>query len=257
MYRSTLARHVAVIAVLLGFARAADAAEIAWYTNLEQAIDAARKSDRPMFIDFWADWCAACKIMDADVYTDPKVIEVFERKIVGVRIHFDLQQDMARRFGVEALPYLVFTTSYGTPLVHHRGLLDAPTLTRVVEALPPLGDINRLDRALQEDRNDFASLLAMARALRASALFESSNGFYDRASKHRAAREDAVARESILYDMALNALELQDGKRATELLEKCLMEFPASPRRSDVQQALERARARDAENDRIRKESGR
>lgn len=240
--------------VLLGYSLSALAAdEIYWYKDLRQASEAAQKADLPMFIDFWADWCAACKIMDVDVYTDAKVIDAFRRKIIGVRLHFDLQPDVARKYNVQALPYLLFTTSLGTPLVYHRGFLEAEDLAKVVEAMPPLAEINRLDRGLQKDRNNFASLLAMARALGASGFYESSNGYYDRASKHRSARSDAAARESILYDMALNALDLQDGKQAAAVLEKCLKDFPKSARRADLLLALGRAYALDENAEKARR----
>jgi hypothetical protein len=191
--------------------------------------------------------------MDAEVYPDAAVIRAFEEKAIGVRLHFDLQPDMVRKYNVPALPYLLFTNSYGTPLAYHRGLLEAEDLAEILNAMPSLAEINRLDRSLQEDKNDFTSLLAMAKELRAAGFYESSNGFYDRASKNRAIRSDAATRESILYDMALNSLELQDGTRAAAALEKCLKDFPSSARRPDFLLALGRAYALDEKHDRARK----
>jgi tetratricopeptide (TPR) repeat protein len=170
-----------------------------------------------------------------------------------VRLHFDLQPAMARKFNVEALPYLVFTNSYGTPLVYHRGLLEAEDLTKVVNAMPPLAEINRLDRALQQDKETFADLLAMARTLRASGFFETSNGYYSRASKHRAIKADAAVRESILYDMALNWRELQDGRQAASMLERCLKDFPKSARRPDLLLGLGQAYALDDNAEKARR----
>jgi thioredoxin-like negative regulator of GroEL len=238
---------------LLAYGSSARAAEIQWYKDVKQASAAAQKGNLPLFIDFWADWCAPCKIMDAEVYTDPKVIETFHGRIIGVRLHFDLQPDMVRRYNVPAIPFLVFTNSYGTPLVYHRGFLEAEDLTKVVEAMPPLAEINELDRRLQKDRNDFESLFAMAQVLRGSGFFESSNSFYDRASKHRAARADAARREVLLFEMALNSLELQDGRRAVEALERCLKDFPKSARRAEFLLGLGRGYALDDKPDRAKR----
>ena len=248
-----LVRSLLVVLVLFGGTRAADAAgEIHWYRNLEQASAVAQKNNLPMFVDFWADWCAVCKVMDADVYTDPKVIRAFEDKVVGVRLHFDLQPDMARKFNVPALPFLVWTNSYGTPLAYHRGLLEAEDLGMILEAMPDLGEINRLDLGLQKDKNSFAGLLAMGRTLRESGFYETSNTYYERASKHRAAKGDAATRESIYFDMALNSLVLEEGKIAVAALEKTLKEFPKSSRTPDVLLALGRAYILDEKHDRAR-----
>jgi thioredoxin-like negative regulator of GroEL len=249
---SSYLRLIFVLTALLGHGRAAGA-DILWYKDLKQASAVAQRSDLPMFIDFWADWCAACKVMDADVYTDATVIKAFESRIIGVRLHFDLQPDMARKFSVEALPYLIFTNSYGTPLMYHRGLLEAEDLTNVVNAMPPLAEINRLDRALQKNKNSFPDLLAMARALRESGFFETSNSYYTRASKQRAVNTDAAVRESIFYDIALNWLELEDGKQAASAFEKCLKDFPKSAQKPDVLLGLGRAYALDDNAEKARR----
>jgi thioredoxin-like negative regulator of GroEL len=236
--------------VLLGQSVPAFAAgEIQWYQNLKEASEVAQERNLPMFIDFWADWCAPCKIMDAEVYSDATVIQAFQTKIIGVRLHYDLQPDVVRKYNVPALPYLVFTTSYGTPLVHHRGFLEAEDLAKVVEAIPPLAEINQLDRDLQTDKDNFGNLFAMARTLRAAGFYEASNGYYDRASRQKAARADAARRETILFDMAMNTLELQDGKQAATRLEKTLKEFPKSPRKPEMLVALGRAYALDEKTD--------
>jgi thioredoxin-like negative regulator of GroEL len=237
--------HTSLIAValLLGFACSAHAAgEILWFKDLRQASAAAIKADVPMFIDFWADWCAPCKVMDTEVYTNPRVQQLFPRKVIGVRVHFDLQKELVRRFGVEALPHLVFTTSHGTPLISHRGTMTAQELVDVVNALPPLSRLNILDRRLQESKDDLGTIVDMGRELRSSGFFAESTTYYRRALGHRGSKADTDTRESVLYDMALNALDLRDGKEAATILERCLKEFPGSPRRAEFAQALARAR---------------
>jgi thioredoxin-like negative regulator of GroEL len=215
--------------------------EIHWYKNLDEARQVALKTNRPMFVDFWADWCIPCRVMDAEVYTDPKVIEAFRRRLVGVRIHFDLQPEVAREYNVPGLPYLLFTSSHGTPLVYNRGLLEAEDLTRIVEAMPSMAAINKLDQILRTQGETFAGLVSMGRLLRASAFFEASTEFHRRALRHRDAAGDAVRRELALYELALNALELQDGEAAAAALQRLLAEFPRTARKADVLLALSRA----------------
>jgi len=215
---------------------------IFWFKDLEKASEAAQKTNQPMMIDFWADWCAPCKLMDAEVYGNPAVISSVGRKIVAVRIHFDLQPEMVRKFNVTALPYLVFTNSYGTELLHHSGMLEADDLTALVNAFPDdVAELNRLDRILQEDKNHFEGLLAMGRELRAAEFFASSNDYYERAVKQSDARKNPARRESILFEMGWNSLELQDGKTATSTFERCLKEFPESERKPEILLGLGRA----------------
>ena len=117
---------------------------------------------------------------------------MFERRIVGVRLHFDLQREAARSFNVWGLPHLSFTTSYGTPLLSHRGFMPAEDLTRLVNAMPRLSEINGLDQRLRQDKNDLKSLLLMAAALRTAGFFEASIAHYERAGRHSAVKTDAA-----------------------------------------------------------------
>lgn len=216
--------------------------EIHWYKDLKEAVAVAQQTNKPMMIDFWADWCSPCKFMDAEVYSNPSLVSAFNQKMIGVRIHYDLQPEMVRKFNVPALPYLVFTNSYGSELMHHSGMLEAGDLTAVVRAFPTdVSELNRLDRILQEDKNDFDALLRMGRELRAAGFFKASNDYYERASKQDQGKENPAQRESILFEMGLNSLQLQDGKKAAETFKRCLKEFPHSEHKPEFLLGLARA----------------
>jgi thioredoxin-like negative regulator of GroEL len=257
MLPTTLAVKKLSLAILLLAATMttrADSAGISWFKDLDRASEAANKTNQPMMIEFWADWCAACKVMDKDIYTDPKLIAAVNGKIVPVRIHFDLQKELARKYNVPALPYIVFANSNGTELMHHRGILNAEQLTAVIKALPAdVSEINRLDRAIQENKNRFESLVAMGRALRAAGFIQSSNEYYAKAVAQDASKQDTGKRELILTEMGLNLLELQEAKQAAQLFEACLKEFPQSPNRPDFLLNLANAYAMNGQKGKARK----
>src|SRR5262249_49908413 len=143
---------------------------------------------------------------------------------------------------VEAIPHLVFTTSYGTELLHHRGIIGAKELTAVIEALPAdMSDFNQLDRLLQKDNGNFNALEAMASRLRTAGLYLSSNEFYEKAIKKTEAKTNAINRQAVLFGMGLNFLGLKDGKNAAPVLERCLKEFPMSESRPNFLVALGQA----------------
>lgn len=61
------------------------------------------KSEKPVLVDFYADWCGPCKMLS------PIVDEVANEKedIKVCRINIDEEQDLAVEYGIMSIPTLV------------------------------------------------------------------------------------------------------------------------------------------------------
>jgi thioredoxin-like negative regulator of GroEL len=223
-------------------ATTASAASIPWYGSVEEASTEARLRNRPIMLDFWADWCVACKVMESEVYTNSDFVQASEQ-FLAVRINSDKKPTIARKYHITALPTLVFTDSYGNELFRYVGTMAAKPLTELLRALPhDVSEFNRLNQILAQDKNNFEALEGMGKHLRATELYRRSNDYYQRAFQQSVAKTDSTKRQLIMLEMAANYLEMKDGKRAAELFEKCLKEFPSSPQKQDWATRLEEAR---------------
>lgn len=105
----------------------------------EEALSRARAEGRPVMIDFFADWCAACKELDRETYPSSEVIEESSR-FLNIKIDATNSEDaldaLMERFGVEGLPTVAFIASNGEPLA-------AP---RVTGFLPPSPFVSELKK---------------------------------------------------------------------------------------------------------------
>jgi len=219
----------------------ANAADIHWYSTLEEATSTAIKVNKPMFMDFWADWCTACKVMEKDLYSDAAFASVADRFVL-VRINFDKKTALARKYNVEALPTVVFTDSYGGEFIRHRGFLDVKPFVQLMQALPSdVTEFNTVSKIFMQDKNNFEALQSMAKHLHDASLFLASNEYHGRALQRNEAKANPAKREAILTAMALNSLEVKDGNGAAVTLEKCLKEFPKSDHKTEWTLNLGRA----------------
>ena len=122
--------------VRLGWADPPQNASLTWTLHLngsepealirfDSALARARQEGRPVMIDFFADWCAACKELDHKTYVAPPVVKESDRflkiKVDGTREEDAITQ-LYERFGVLGLPTVAFVASDGK-------ILDAPRVT--------------------------------------------------------------------------------------------------------------------------------
>ena len=62
------------------------------------------KSDTPVLVDFYADWCGPCKMMAPVV---EKVSEEYEGKIKAGKINVDENPEIAGKYGVMTIPTIM------------------------------------------------------------------------------------------------------------------------------------------------------
>lgn len=75
--------------------------------SFEEASAKATKDGKLLIVDAMASWCGPCKVMDADTWTDPDLIAWLGKHAVAFQFDVDKQPDLARRFGITAMPTII------------------------------------------------------------------------------------------------------------------------------------------------------
>ena len=63
------------------------------------------KSDIPVVVDFWAAWCAPCRIQDTIL---EELAKEFEGKVIIAKLNVDENPATAAKYGVMSIPTLMF-----------------------------------------------------------------------------------------------------------------------------------------------------
>jgi len=112
---------------------AAEPTEVKWITKLDEGLKLAKSQNKPLLVDFAAEWCGPCQRMLKGTYKDPSVIKK-SASFVMVLIDIDKQQDLARKHNVEAVPTMLFLRPDGTQISRAVGYKDAKQLTELMDS---------------------------------------------------------------------------------------------------------------------------
>lgn len=63
------------------------------------------KSDKPVLVDFWAEWCGPCKALSP-------VLDEIAKEVNGkaevIKVNVDESGELAQKYGIRGIPTLIF-----------------------------------------------------------------------------------------------------------------------------------------------------
>ena len=70
----------------------------------DSSFDEVIKSEQPVLVDFWAEWCGPCKMIGPIV---EELAGDYDGKVTIGKIDVDANQDSPGRFGIRSIPTLL------------------------------------------------------------------------------------------------------------------------------------------------------
>jgi len=86
------------------------------------------RSGTPVLVDFWAEWCGPCKMVEPIV---EELAKKYEGKLRVGKLDIEAQPNVPQLFGVQGIPTMLFVA--GGKVIHRQvGALPEPMLRDIV-----------------------------------------------------------------------------------------------------------------------------
>ena len=115
------------------------------WKKMAEGVTLAAKTNKKVLIDIYTDWCGWCKKMDAEVYSNQKVIKYLDETFVVIKMNAESQNvhevygkkmteaQLAEAFGVRGYPSTVFLKADGETITLVPGYITADKLLQVLK----------------------------------------------------------------------------------------------------------------------------
>ncbi len=110
---------------------------IAWNHDYADGMAKAKADGKPVMVDVFATWCAPCKLLDENVFSQAEVIEA-SKAFVAVRVDGDKNPDFVTKWKVGGYPTVLFLTP------------DGREVGRSIGAVPYQDMLESMDKARRE-----------------------------------------------------------------------------------------------------------
>lgn len=103
--------------------------------TIQEAFEKAKSENKLVFVDCYTTWCGPCKMLKQYTFKDVILGDYMKENYVSLAIDMETPEGeiLAKKYGIEAYPTLLFLDKYGRVVNHQVGGIGAEALLAKAE----------------------------------------------------------------------------------------------------------------------------
>lgn len=201
--------------------------QVNWLSNFQSAQAISLNSGKFILLDFWAQWCGPCRVMDQELWNSQEMTQIADQ-FVPVKVDIDQNHALAGEYRINSIPRVIIVDVSGNVIWDKVGYRNANDYLEVLKNLP--ADIKALNESLlpflqkKETEDDHLRLAYAYQQLgKKNAHYALKDAFFDESNKHfkkiRKMSNSEVS-ETAELNLLLNDAYRGNYKRALKKLSK-------------------------------------
>ena len=99
--------------------------KLSWAADWDDAFSRAKRDNRVVMVEFYADWCVWCQRMESTTFANPDVVGLLAGRAVAVKVDGEREgKVLAGRYRVDGYPTIVFLSADERELGRVPGYLE-------------------------------------------------------------------------------------------------------------------------------------
>ena len=108
---------------------------IKWYSH-DEGIARGYSEGKRIYINFRADWCAYCKVMERETFRNSAVISYLNKNFISIKVDTEKETKISYKYSVSALPDNWFLFKNGDPIGHAPGYIKPDKFMKILKSIP-------------------------------------------------------------------------------------------------------------------------
>ena len=108
---------------------------IKWY-SYDEGMVLGRSEEKRIYINFYADWCVYCKVMEKKTFQNPAVISYLNKYFISIKIDTEKETKITYKYGVSALPDNWFLFKNGDIIGRRKGYIPPDLFIKILKSIP-------------------------------------------------------------------------------------------------------------------------